>query len=264
MAENSETVAGYITSRPGASWISPQGLENSLERLVGIGEGKRIADLGAGNGELAKRIAERRSEAEVVATEFSQKAAESAYKNTQDYENVSVVRTDKLRGLDDNYFDQIYAINSLQALETPERGLREISRALEPGGTAVITVPGEESAEIFPEEWLNEEENSTYIEGEAVLPSNRTTYSQYVFPRQEMRENLKDSGFRVREDYPQEILSDPTGLPHLASIMPEDADMSTPSSLETAMKYIPDTVIQKIVETSGKGPEVDLWVSDKV
>ncbi len=261
---SAETVPDYMVSEPGAAWISPLGLEKSVERLLDIGDGEKIADLGAGKGELSKRIAKRRPEAEIVATEFSSVSAEEAYRNTMEYENIDVIRTDKFKGLEEGSFEQIYAINSVQAMENPLEGIEEMSRTLESDGTAVVTVPREESAEIFPDEWVQNKNGSTYIEGEAVLPKENVTYSQYIFPRSDMERKLKSSDLEPRNGYPESVLSDPTGLPYLSDIIPEEAEMDVPRSFKTALRYTPSTLTRKIVEKSGIGPEVDLWVADRV
>lgn len=47
---SAETVPDYMVSEPGAAWISPLGLEKSVERLLDIGNGEKNSGLGRRKG----------------------------------------------------------------------------------------------------------------------------------------------------------------------------------------------------------------------
>jgi SAM-dependent methyltransferase len=265
------TVSDFIAESNEANWITPLGIPSSLNRLKSIDKGvdntnkekDRIADMGGGTGKLGRELAEKRPEAEVVTTDISQQAVEEAVKLSRHNENHRAVQRNGLNGL--GYFSQVYAVNVLQDMDNPGEGLREVYDKLEEGGTAVVTVPGRESAEIFPQKATSYDENLNlpYIQAPVKVNEKETKYSQYVLPKEWMEEAIQEIGFEVEDGYPEKILSDPTGLPYMSRIIHEDYSPNIPAPAAYALEKMPSGSVRKAVDRLGKGPEVDLWVMEK-
>lgn len=261
----SDTVADFIADQADASWISPLGIESSFEKLIGVeSKGRNVADLGGGTGELGREISRRRPKARVITTDISQRATEEA-KESQAHGDHHILKTDGLKGLEDDYFGQVYAVNVLQAMENPKKGLRQVSDKLEEGGTAVVTVPGEESANLFPDQaqFYDRALEIPYIEVPVSLYDNETTYSQYTFPEKWMMEAAEEVGLEIEDGYPEKMLSDPTGIPNISEICEEPYSPELPSGATYAIEKIPSDVIRKTVDYTNIGPEVDLWIMEK-
>jgi hypothetical protein len=150
-------------------------------------------------------------------------------------------------------------------MDNPEQGLREIFDKLEEGGTAVVTVPGEESADIFPEQakFYDEDLDLPYIEVPGEIKGNEVTYSQYVLPEPWMNQVATDIGLEVEDGYPEKILSDPTGMPKINEICEEEYSPNIPSGAVYALEKAPSDLVRKAVEYTELGPEVDLWIMEK-
>jgi len=264
MTESSR-VADYIAESSEANWITPLGIPNSFDKLVNFRGGGQIGILGGGTGSLGRKIAEEEPESEIVTTDLSPEAVKVASNHPDSYRNHHVVQADGLSSFKDSYFSQIYAVNVLQAMDNPEEGLREIFDKLEEGGTTVVTVPGEESANIFPEQaqFYDEDLNLPYIEVPAEVKGNEVTYSQYILTEDWMNQVSSDLGLDVKEGHPEKILSDPTGMPKISEICEEEYSPNIPSSALYALEKAPSDLVRKAVEYTGLGPEVDLWIMEK-
>lgn len=268
MTESSR-VADYIAESSEANWITPLGIPSSLNHLANIEKGNIVADMGGGTGKLGKKISEERPEADVLVTDVSRQASEEAAKELDkaSVQNGShhVIQTSGLKGLKDSYFSQIYAVNVLQAMDNPGKGLRQVYDKLEESGKAVATVPGEESAEIFPQKAVRYDEDLDlpYIQVPGVLEGDEISYSQYILPEEWMEETIEDIGFRVKDKYPEKILSDPTGLTYMSKILDDDYSPDIPVPAAMALEKIPSGTVRKTLDYLDKGPEVDLWVMEK-
>jgi len=112
-----------------------------LLRLVGNCRGKRVLDLGCGNGYLSRLLARRG--ANVTAVDSSRRMVKNA--RARDPENslrIDYLVRDAaaLRGLRDSSFDLVFANMSLMDIEDGERAISEVGRVLRHGGRFVASI----------------------------------------------------------------------------------------------------------------------------
>ena len=106
-----------------------------LSRLIGDCNGKKILDLGCGNGYLARKYA--REGAAVTADDSSFRMIEHAQardpKNTL---KINYIKSDasRLDAISDASYDLIFANMSLMNIEDTEGAIKEVSRVLRGGG----------------------------------------------------------------------------------------------------------------------------------
>jgi len=122
-----------------AAAVTGQFAEDAV-RLVHVKPGSRVLDVAAGTG--AFTFAAARRGAEVLATDFSvgmlkKLASKSAV------QGLTVVQTAAMDGqallVTDDSFDVVASLFGLIFFPDHDRGLRELLRALKPGGQAVVT-----------------------------------------------------------------------------------------------------------------------------
>jgi SAM-dependent methyltransferase len=111
----------------------------SYEYLLPLVAGKRVADLGSGEGYGVSMLASRASEA--VGVDLAPEAIYHA-RNTYRRPNLSFLYMDIYKlGLADDSFDVVCSLQVLEHLHSPERFMGEARRILRPGGTCLITTP---------------------------------------------------------------------------------------------------------------------------
>lgn len=125
-------------------WIQRRRFRDAVATLANVDcdRGIRIIDFGAGDGELARRIAELGA-IEVWAYEPTPDLVLQAKQRLAGYKNVVV--TDSLENTEAGTFDYVFCLEVFEHLPEQEtsRALAEINRLLKPTGSAVIGVPHE-------------------------------------------------------------------------------------------------------------------------
>lgn len=118
-------------AEPGLSWRAVAG-------ALAFGfDGRVIADVGAGEGELTLRLA--RSAARVYAVDSSPRMIEAVRERTADLGNVEAVEGDlEALPLADGACDLVIVSQTLHHCARPAVGLRETRRALRPGGRLIL------------------------------------------------------------------------------------------------------------------------------
>lgn len=111
----------------------------AYEHLLPLVEGKKILDLGSGEGYGIDLLASRAREALGVDL-----APEAIYHARKTYRrpNLSFLYMDIYHlDLEDDSFDVVCSLQVIEHLQEPERFIEEARRVLRPGGTCVITTP---------------------------------------------------------------------------------------------------------------------------
>lgn len=145
-----------------------------LAALLGVKAGSRIAEIGAGDGELAVEIAKRAGPSgRVYATELEAEQREkiAATARAAGVTNVSVVEAQlAATGLPDACCDAVFLRNVWHHLGDPAAIAKDIQRALVPGGTlVVIDFPPTWFLAPFAPEGVGEERTGHGITPEAAL-----------------------------------------------------------------------------------------------
>jgi ubiquinone/menaquinone biosynthesis C-methylase UbiE len=113
-----------------------------LAKLLGIREGSRVAEIGAGDGEMAVEIARRVGpRGRVFATELDAEQREEigAAARTASVANVEVIAAQlAATGLPDRCCNAVFLRNVWHHLGDPGAIAEDIQRALVPGGTLVV------------------------------------------------------------------------------------------------------------------------------
>lgn len=126
-------LAADYRRRPGY----PPALVARLLELAG-GPGARVADLGAGTGQLAIPLA--RAGARVHAVEPARAMLDVLLEDARGLDVAGVHAAAEETGLAGGAFDLVVAADALQWID-PERGGREVARLLAPAGALAVVVP---------------------------------------------------------------------------------------------------------------------------
>jgi SAM-dependent methyltransferase len=111
----------------------------AYEYLLPLVVGKRVADLGSGEGYGTDLLAQKASQA--VGVELAPEAIFHA-RNTYRQANLSFLYMDIFNmDLEDDSFDLVCSLQVLEHLHQPEKFMSEARRILRPGGSCFITTP---------------------------------------------------------------------------------------------------------------------------
>lgn len=125
---------------------------DGYRRLIGqvvdlIGSAEKVADLGAGTGNVVMELLRRKPERQISVVEGNEGMLEqlrSKFTNglAGKARQVQILKGDileSLREIEENTFDGVIMLNVLYALHNPARCLREVYRVLKPGGVVVYS-----------------------------------------------------------------------------------------------------------------------------
>jgi ubiquinone/menaquinone biosynthesis C-methylase UbiE len=106
-----------------------------INRLVGIGAGDRVLEVGCGQGHLTRALAQRG--ADIVGIDANPKAAEVA--------GTDLVRHMDAESLDfeDETFDFVVSVHAIEHIPGLSNALAEMARVLKKGGEAIFVYPAE-------------------------------------------------------------------------------------------------------------------------
>ena len=143
---------GFQAERDGDfSWISPLGVESSLEQLLSYPDEmpnvETIIDAGCGDGELTAKLAERYPDIEVHGVDPIAEDIAAAEEKVADLDNATV--EEGYLDPDAHSADLVYAINMVQDTPDPGEAIAEIYQTVTDGGEAVVTVPITGTENIF-------------------------------------------------------------------------------------------------------------------
>lgn len=132
-----------------------QKLTEDLIDSLEIRNGEKILDAGCGPGFLIRKIAEKNEgkNLEILGIDSNQKMINYARKRCADFPeiNLKFVDLNKNLGLPENSFDKIVCLNTLYALENPQKVIEQFYRILNSGGYLVISnpKPGAKGGKLF-------------------------------------------------------------------------------------------------------------------
>jgi SAM-dependent methyltransferase len=108
---------------------------------LGLKSGERVLELGAGTGELARRLSSLvGSDGQVLASDVALGMVELIKRTTSDLPNVEVAQVDAVAtGLADASFDAIVFRMGLMFVPQPDLALADLRRVLKPGGRLAAT-----------------------------------------------------------------------------------------------------------------------------
>jgi SAM-dependent methyltransferase len=143
---------GFQAERDGDfSWISPLGVDSSLEWLLSYPDGRddieRIIDAGCGDGTLTAALAERYPDIEVHGVDPIAEDIEAAEEKIADLDNATV--EEAYLDPEVHEADLVYAINMIQDTPDPAEVIAEIHETVGEGGEAIVTAPTTGTENLF-------------------------------------------------------------------------------------------------------------------
>lgn len=243
--EDKKALAEYVSGLD-VSWISPVGVEASLETLVSLpeqydaaleeAESYRIADVGCGEGQLTAALAERYPDAHVLGIDVM---ADAAYERTKPYKNVHVVAGDATTVLDEYPdFDFVYGINILQDFDDFEEGHDALCRAVGDDGYLAVTVPGESLRDKVPADIETDENGWEYWQFDGLDIGDQTiSYSQYLLPEDEVVGQTVEKGFEVQDKW--DLAVNTGGLPAIMEMMGQDIPGEVAEQMRNTTATVP-------------------------
>lgn len=276
---------------PEIGWISPVGVERSMEQLTAlptaydVDEASALADVGCGDGTLTSRLSERYPEATVDGVEYDTATAEATRRRFEEDDAVTIHAGDALDILPQiRQHDMVYGINIVQALPEPENLLDTVYDDVRPAGYAAITTPATGAEDVFidparsdPAITVHDSGSETYIETERAIvtvtdeadrhrveveatiedpdiPADAVTATQYTYDPERFDAMVEATGFKVVER--QQLACDPTGIPALMELFGYMEAAETARDLASAYHADAAAVEEAL-------PTVDLYVLER-
>lgn len=250
-------IAGRRARSDEVSWITPTGVEPSIEVLTdlldeyaGGASPVRIADVGCGGGFLTAEVAETHPDATVLGIDLAPEAYRTAQQRFAGRDDVIVVGGNACEVLPEvDPFDFVYAINVVNDTASPVRTIRTLARSLTEDGTLAMTLPGQRAIELFPEFAHHDDDvDLPYMAMEEIVVDGKTTsWKQYAFPDARVEEMARDCGLRIVER--DELAADATGLLYPMELLEDDERIEWARSL-----------VQEQEDRPEAGPTVPLYV----
>ena len=144
---------------------------DALKRQVPDMSGKKMLEIGCGNGDILRHL-KARTELELVGGDLFREGLQFC----RDRVDVPLYQIDATRLPFHDYFDIVGLFDVLEHIQDDERVLRECRRALKEHGRLVLTVP------VSPALWG---------------PFDEYSHHQRRYVRRELREKLEKAGFAV-------------------------------------------------------------------
>lgn len=183
----------HVMGFAGAQWLERSSREEEerltlLVRSLHIKPGEVVADIGAGSGVIAIRMADLLlPEGKVMAVDVQDEMLERLKENCENagVENVEPVKgTQKTTGLEDSSIDMAIMVDVYHEFEFPYEMLADISRSMKPGGRVVFVEYRKEDPTVPIKEVHKMSQAQVRKEAEQPEFSLRWTETVHVLPRQ--------------------------------------------------------------------------------
>jgi len=145
--------------------LTAKGVHDAVLSLISSKKGGKVLDAAAGNGAMSKRLSEMGYETfpiDIDASKFQ-------------YTKLRCKEVDLNKDIpfEDNFFDLVVSVETIEHLENPWHFIRELHRVLRPGGQLIITTPNITS--IFSRLLF-------LINGRYILFSNKAFRDGHIMP----------------------------------------------------------------------------------
>lgn len=133
------------------SWISPLGVESSLNQLLSYVDNvenvERIIDAGCGDGTLTAELAERYPDCTVHGIDPVSEDIARAEERVADLDNATV--EEAYLDPETHSADLVYAINMIQDTPDPAKTIADVRATVGDGGEAILTAPITGTEDLF-------------------------------------------------------------------------------------------------------------------
>lgn len=184
----------YNAKNPISKFLVGGFLSHFMTLMAQMPDRKAIIEVGAGDGQLTKKIATHFPTASVIACDLSDNQNDMARKTLASFgKRVTVQKEDAEHlTLKDGHVDGLFCCEVLEHVEKPELAASELYRVLEKGGYALVSVPWEPIWRVL-----------NMARGKYVADLGNTPGHLNHFSRKGLRQLLRKAGFTiVREHHP--------------------------------------------------------------
>ena len=153
---------------------------------------KRIIEVGAGDGQLTKKLADTFPDAQIIACDLSDKQNEMARKTLASYGKRITVQKEDAENLTlpNASVDAVYCCEVMEHVEKPKQAMEELYRILQKDGYALVSVPWEPLWRVL-----------NLARGKYISQLGNTPGHLNHFSRSAIKKLATDAGFTVVKEH---------------------------------------------------------------
>jgi len=152
----------------------------------------KIIEVGAGDGQLTRKIADVFTDASIIACDLSDKQNEMARQTLASYGKRITVQKEDAENLtlSDKSVDAVFCCEVLEHVEKPEQAIAQLYRILQPGGYALVSVPWEPLWRVL-----------NLARGKYIADLGNTPGHLNHFSRASFKKLATDAGFSILKEH---------------------------------------------------------------